>query len=46
MPDLDGLDALLRGLAAYAVFLLLFAGARARFREGERRRGPADVGLD
>ena len=46
MPDLAGLDALVRGLGASALFLLLFAGARARFTDRERRRGPADVGLD
>ena len=46
MPDLDGLGDLARGLLAAAAFLLLFAGARARFQDEERRRGPADVGLD
>lgn len=46
MRDLAGLDALARALGGGAVFLLLFAGARARFSERERRRGPADVGLD
>ena len=46
MPDVDGLGLLVRGLVGVVLFAVLFLAARFRFSQRERRRGPADIGLD